>query len=429
MRFLSRPAQLAIFAVVGQSAAYLLSIVLARNLEVEGFEAYVVASAAFTLMVMFVPRGIDKYALRLLPALFERADWPRAGGFFRFAIRRILLTSIAVALAVALATIYFSTSPQATKIAILVSCLSLPAGALVHFGVEALSAMGRVVLATAIFRAAVPTMTLVLVGLLLLMPLGLNGALAVACWGAAWTLALVAMAIEVRRVAPKQLWHADSVEEGETWRAAARPFRVYRILLGLLAQASIIGLDYLQPSAVAVGAYAAAIATANLPLALVASSNRYYSQQLSTLLEQRDYAGVLALRHQRRRWLIPVIVLYLACVFGFGREILAIFHPEFVGSGITALYILAIATAVSMLYALGPTYLKYAAHDRFTVGIIVGTAVFHILLLMLLVPRYQAEGAAWAYAVSICMMYLVFSRLAHRELTMLEAERKLASAE
>ena len=77
MRFLSRPAQLAIFAVVGQSAAYLLSIVLARNLEVEGFEAYVVASAAFTLMVMFAPRGIDKYALRLLPALFERADWVR----------------------------------------------------------------------------------------------------------------------------------------------------------------------------------------------------------------------------------------------------------------------------------------------------------------------------------------------------------------
>lgn len=427
MRFLSRPAQLAIFAVVGQSAAYLLSIVLARNLEVEGFEAYVVASAAFTLMVMFAPRGIDKYALRLLPALFERPDWARARGFLRFAIRRILLTSIAVALVVALATIYFSTSPQATKIAILVSCLSLPAGALVHFGVEALSAMGRVILATAIFRAAVPAATLVLVALILLLPLELNGALAVACWGLAWTLALVAMASEIRRVAPNQLWQAASIEEGSTWTSAARPFWIYRILLGLIAQASIIALDYLQPSAVAVGAYAAAIATATLPLVLVTSSNRYYAQQLSLLLEKRDFTGVLQMRYQRRRWLIPVLVIYLVCIFLFGREILAIFRPEFAESGVTALRSLAIATTVSMLYALGPTYLKYAAHNHLTLGILIGTAVLHILLLLLLVPRYQADGAAWAYTVSSCVMYLVFSLLARRELVMLEAESNSTS--
>ncbi len=78
----------------------MLSIVLARRLGVEGFEAYVVASAAFTMMIMFAPRGIDKYALRLLPALFERGDWERARGFLRFGLREILWTSIVVASAV-----------------------------------------------------------------------------------------------------------------------------------------------------------------------------------------------------------------------------------------------------------------------------------------------------------------------------------------
>jgi len=297
----------------------------------------------------------------------------------------------------------------------------------VHFGVEALSAMGRVILATAIFRAAVPAATLVLVALILLLPLELNGALAVACWGLAWTLALVAMASEIRRVAPNQLWQAASIEEGSTWTSAARPFWIYRILLGLIAQASIIALDYLQPSAVAVGAYAAAIATATLPLVLVTSSNRYYAQQLSLLLEKRDFTGVLQMRYQRRRWLIPVLVIYLVCIFLFGREILAIFRPEFAESGVTALRSLAIATTVSMLYALGPTYLKYAAHNHLTLGILIGTAVLHILLLLLLVPRYQADGAAWAYTVSSCVMYLVFSLLARRELVMLEAESNSTS--
>ena len=65
---------LAGLAVAGQVIAYLLSAVLARRLGVDGFEAYVVASAAFMLMVTVAPRGIEKYALRVLPALLDRGE-------------------------------------------------------------------------------------------------------------------------------------------------------------------------------------------------------------------------------------------------------------------------------------------------------------------------------------------------------------------
>lgn len=205
MGHLGRAAKLATLALTGQGVAYLLSIVLARRLEVEGFEAYVVASAAFTMMIMFAPRGIDKYALRLLPTLFERGDWGYARGFLRFGLREIFWTSVIVATAVGLSVLYFSEAPRATKFAIGVSCLSLPTGALVHYGVEVLSANGRHILGTAIFRAAVPITTFVFVGLLLVLPLELSGAMAVACWGAAWTLALAVMAVEARRTTPPEV--------------------------------------------------------------------------------------------------------------------------------------------------------------------------------------------------------------------------------
>lgn len=424
MGHLGRAAKLAILAITGQGVAYLLSIVLARRLGVEGFEAYVVASAAFTMMIMFAPRGIDKYALRLLPALFERGDWERARGFLRFGLREILWTSIVVATAVGGWVLFLSDAPRPTKLAIGVSCLSLPAGALVHYAVEVLSANGRVILATAIFRTAVPTTTLLLVGLLLFMPFELGGAMAVACWGGAWTLALALMAIALRRTTPPEVWRADSTVEARTWRAAARPFWVYRISFALVAQAGIIALDSLQPSAVAVGAYAAAIATASLPLVLVTSTNRYYSRRLSILLEQRDFAGVLELRHKRLRWLVPVCALFLAFVFGFGREILSVFRPEFVDEGITALHILAVATATSMLFALAPTYLKYVGHNRATLVTGACAAAVQVLLLVLLVPRFAATGAALAYALSICGMYCIFARMAHRELVLLRSSDK-----
>lgn len=186
----------------------------------------------------------------------------------------------------------------------------------------------------------------------------------------------------------------------------------------------MIALDILQPSAAAVGAYAAAIATANLPLVLVTSTNRYYSRHLSILLEQRGYAAILKLRRERLQWLLPVVALFLALVFGFGREILGIFRPEFVDEGVTALQLLAIATATSMLFALAPTYLKYVGHNRFTLGAVAVAAAIQVLLLALLVPRFAAAGAALAYAVTMCGMYLVFAWMGHRELVLLRAGGK-----
>ncbi len=408
-------------AVTGQSVAYLLIVVLARQLGVDGFEAYAVASAAFTLMVMYAPRGIENYALRLLPALYDRGDWGRAGGFLRFGLRRTLGTSLLLGSAVYLWVQYFSNFPPATKLAIGVSCLSLPTGALVHYYVEVLSANGRDILATAIFRVAVPITTFILIGLLLYLPIGVSGAIAVGCWGIAWTLALAVIVIQVRRTTLPQVSRAKPTEERPTWGREARPFLIYRISLALLAQVGVIALDQLHPSAVAVGAYVAAVGTVNMALVLVTSTNRFYSRRLSILLEQQNYAGVLEARRERLRWLLPVMAIFLGTVFYFGRGILGFFRPEFVNEGLTALHLLAVATVITALFSLAPTYLKYMRHNRTMLRTVVGAAAIQVILLVLLVPHYAATGAAFAYAVSMCGMYLIFARMAHRELVMLRS--------
>ncbi len=48
-------------------------------------------------------------------------------------------------------------------------------------------------------------------------------------------------------------------------------------------------------------------------------------------------------------------------------------------------------------------------------------AAVQILLLLALVPRFGATGAAVAYAVSMCGMYGVLALLVHRELLLLKA--------
>lgn len=411
--------RLAALAFVGQCLSYVVSMVLARHLGVEGFQAYAVASAVFILMAVVAPRGAEKYALRLLPVLIEQGDWARARGYVLFGLRRTLLTSLIVGTLVGAWAWWVRDFSDATRLAILVTVLSLPAGALAHYALEVLSAWGRESMALALFRIVVPGVALLLVSILLVSVVEVSGAMAIACWGSAWLLVLGLMAWQAFRVMPTQLFHTQSIEETAVWKTAAQPFFVYRISLGVLAQSGIIALDLLQPSATATGAYAAAASTAGLAAVLATATNRAYARQLSLLLERRDYSTVLVLRRKRLRWLVPLLAMLLLVSFLFTPEILALFRAEFVEEGVATLRLLAVATAFTVLFALAPTYLKYRGRNRTTYVAVACTAVVQVGLLFLLVPRFGAPGAAAAYAAAICGMYAVLAWMARRELLML----------
>lgn len=413
--------RLAALAFVGQFVAYLMSVLLARHLGVEGFQAYAVASAVFILMAVVAPLGAEKYALRLLPVLIERGDWARARGYMRFGMRRTLQMVALLGTAVLLWAWWAPNLADATRLAIVFTVLSLPAGAVVHYGLEVLSAWSRDFIALALFRIVVPGLALLFVCLLLLSPLQVSGAMAIACWGLAWGLAMLLMAWQMRRTVPAGFTGVPSIEEPDPWNAALRPFFFYRISLGVLGQSGVIALDWLQPSATATGAYAAAASTVGLVAVLATATNRAYARQLSLLLERRQYALVLALRRKRLRWLLPLVAAFVLASFVFTDEILALFRAEFVAEGALALRLLALATAFTVLFALAPTYLKYRGRNRATYVAVACTAVLQLLLLLLLVPRWGTSGAAIAHAFSMSALYAALAWMARCELLLLSS--------
>jgi len=130
------------------------------------------------------------------------------------------------------------------------------------------------------------------------------------------------------------------------------------------------------------------------------------------------------LRSERLRWLLPALAVFLVIAFALTHELLALFRPEFVKEGVAPLRILAAATAFSVLFALAPTYLKYRRRNRTTYLTVACAAAAQGMLLLLLVPRLGATGAAIAYAISMSGMYGVFALMAHRELALLKAFRE-----
>lgn len=413
--------QLVGVAIAGQGVGYLLSVLLARRLSLEGFEAYLVASAAFILLATFAARGSEKYALLRFPALLRREDWGMAHGLLAFGVRRTLFTALAAATALSVWNWWAREPGDAVRAALFATGASLPAGALMHYGVEVLSAAGRPLRALTIFKFFVPATALSLVLLLLVAPMTITAAIAIGCWGVGWLVALVATGMALRRALPRALIRTPALYDRPRWRAESSPFFVYRLALALLGQTGVIALDLLQGSPVAVGAFGAAAATVGLAAVLATSTNRAYGRDLSMLLDTGDFDGLLAARRARLRWLLPAVLVFLILTFAFSRQILAPYGAALAESGAWPLRLLACSTAFGTIFALAPTYLKARRRNRGTYAIVAFAALGQLALLILLVPALGATGAALACATSMSAMYGMFALTAWRDLAALRA--------
>ena len=408
-------------AAAGQAISYLLAILIARQLGIADFEAYVVASAVFILMVAVAPCGIDKCAIRIVPALLVRNEWSLALGFLKFGARRILLAAIGLAVAVGAGVWWWGGIPEGTRAAVMVSCLALPAGALAHFGLEALAAIGREVLAATILRVGVPLVVLGTVALLLVAMPDLSGAMAIAAWTFAWLATLPVLFIAIRRALPLAFWRAPASERASEWSGEASLFWGHRIARALMAQSGVIALELLQSSPVAVGAYAAALATTSPALVLVTATNRVFARRLSIHLERRDMMALVELRRMRLRWVVPTVVVFLVVCVVFAEDIIGLFGAAFVEDGVTPLRLLAAATGFSMVFALSPTYLKHTQQRGATLWTVVAAAAAQLVLLGALVPSLGATGAALAFAISTVGLYGAFAVLAWLDWSRLKA--------
>jgi O-antigen/teichoic acid export membrane protein len=354
--------------------------------------------------------------------LLEAGDMSRVAGFSRFALRRVAVGTIAVA-AVGLGW-GLSREAMPIRAAVTAGVLAVPPGVLAATGLEVLTTAGRVREATTIVRIAVPSCVLLFVCAAIAAGVTLSGTAVIVAWGIAWWAALIPMLILIRRELGPAL-RATPVFEAAAWRAAAWPLWLYRIAVGLQAQAGILALEWFGASPAAVGAYAAATAVTSPALVLATSTNRAYSRDIATLIARRDVAALGELARRRRRWLLPALALFLMSAFGFAEPLLSLFRPEFVAAGTWPIRIIAVAAAVSISFSLSPTLLKYRDKNALVLGTVAVAAAIQLALLAVLVPVFGATGAALSYVASAVTMYVTCAVAAKSDLAHLGKEADL----
>lgn len=405
---MTRPLQLCLLALINWGLFYGLTVFLARTLDTRGFHDYSVAVATVMLLSSVATLGLEKYALRVLPAAFEKGEWGIAKGFVGFSIRCLVVASAAVG-AIYLYVRWLATEGPVTELwPMLVGVAVVPAVALAQLLIEVLAASGEVVRATFLYRFLFPVGALVFVFGIGSWTGRLTATQAVGGYAAAWLLTLAILWLEARRRMPAEVVEAEARLDRRSWISASMPFLVHSVMMTQFASLGILGLEFVGRSEKSVAVLAACMQTGSFVVLLATATNRYYSPRGSVLIERQDFAGIQRMIRERWRWLIPVTVIYFLGVAIFGRSILRLFGPGF-EDGYVALLWIAGGASISVILAMAPTYLKFVRRNRTVLGITALAALVNFGLIVLLGPRYGAAGAAVAYAISLGGMAIAFA--------------------
>jgi O-antigen/teichoic acid export membrane protein len=395
-------------ALVNWGLFYGLTVFLARSLDTRGFHDYSVAVATVMLLTSIASLGLEKYALRILPAAFEKGQWGIARGFVRFSIRSLLLTSMIAGLLYAGIRVLAHRGTLAELWPVLVGVAVVPAVALAQMFIEVLASSGEVVRATLFYRLLFPVAVLVLIIGIGSRTSGLTATGAVLGYAGAWLITLAVLWGQARNRIPAQVWSAEAQTEPRSWLFASAPFLVHSVMMTQFASLGIIGLEFVGRGEKSVAILAACMQTGSFVVLLATATNRYYSPLGSVLIEREDFAGIQRLILERWRWLVPVTLAYFMGIVLFGRQILGLFGPGF-SDGYPALVWISGGASVSVILAMAPTYLKFVRRNHTVLGITAVAAAVNFGLILLLGPEYGATGAAVAYAISLGGMAVVFA--------------------
>jgi O-antigen/teichoic acid export membrane protein len=403
-----RALQLCLLAAVNYLLFYGLGIFLARTLGTVGFGRYNVGVATFTMLASLATLGLEKFSLRVFPSYIEEGNWNYARGFARFSSLIILaVSSLGAILWVAgnwWSYDVFRTYPVTAAVLLVAFITSM---SLVMFLVEMLSAGGRAVLATLVYRLFLPVGVVGLIGAVALLGGGLTVRRALICYGASWVLSLALILEFVRHALPADIWKAAPKMriESRQWLRSSAPFLAQSFMMTLFASSGVIILEMLRPGDAEIGIYAAAMQVSSFAVLMATATNRFYAPRGSVLLDRKDWDGIGRLKRERHAWVNPMVLLFLAVILLFGKKIMGLYGPEFTG-GYPALCILALGIAVSVKYAMASLALQFFGKARWVLGATCVAGLLNVALLVALGGPFGATGAAIAYSLSLGGMSL-----------------------
>ncbi len=387
-----------------------VAIVLARTLGPEGFGTYAYVFALVSTLAIPAQFGVPRLVVRETARTQAKEQWGLMRGLWRWAVASI--GALSVALALVLLGVLWIFGDRFTPLqsqAALWGCVLLPLIALSSLKGATLQGLRRVVLGQlpeSIIRPGLFAV-LVVVAALVFGNAGFDAARAMQLHVVAAVAALLFGTVALARLRPQPV-AAGPVPEyrARLWLAAAWPLALVAgmrqlnthtdiLLLGVFTSAEDVGVYRIAAqgaSLVAFGLQAIALVVSPYFARLYAQGDHRALQRLATLSGRAAFAVAL-----------PVAVAFAV----WGEAIIGFLFGEDFRGGYLPLVILAAGQVVNGFFGHASTLLSMTGHERDTARTVTVAALLNIVLNVVLIPRFGANGAAAATTASLVVWNLL----------------------
>ncbi len=401
-------------AVGGWLLQFVVSIVLARNLGPQDYREYAVAIAMLALAGTFCELGTGKYAMRILPEYARKKRWSLAKGYYWFSASTVTLASMIGIVAGMWMTGGFALNGDQWSPARL-ALVFLPVTALVAVAAEFLMAEQKPFQGSLITAVICPGATLCLFLAFQKMQCPADSMLAVTCYGLADVAGLLWALVLLKRHAGPGMTGARPVVLPRKWLRWSIWFSLLAFVASWMPRLSLLAMDAIEPSAIEIARFAAALEISGFVLLVRKSTNKYYMPELSLIMTDQQWQLARIMARQRLVLIGSISATFLIGVLLFGKQMLGWFGPVF-SEGYTALCFMTAGTCVATIFSMAPEFLKFAGKLKTVLATYCLAGVLLTVLTVVLGSRYGASGAGFAFGFVFAATAIVFRVLASRQL-------------
>ncbi len=397
-----RRASRAAFSVqaLGLATSFGLQWLLARTLKADGYGLFVYSLTWISVLALVATLGLQRVALRFVPAYQVTGDWNLLRGFLLRSRQLVFLTAALLALAAAVVVHWrWAELPPGLAPVLAIAAAALPLTALLEVQVDVLRGFHRILLPLGARDVVRPALTALAVLALLGLGIDLTARWAMAIHVGSLSVAVALTSVAVGLASPALARNAEAEHETSEWLRVGLPLLLVAGSHLLLKQMDTLMIGMLLGPTQA-GIYAVAVRVV-LPISFgLKAVNTIMAPLIAQLHAEGDRNGLQRVTTLAAQRIFVFTVAAAAIAIVFAEPILAFFGGEFV-AGATALRLLAASHLVNALAGSVGLLLAMTGHQLDAAVLVGGGVGVNLVLNLALIPLWGIEGAAVATTVAM----------------------------
>ena len=385
---------------------FIISVILARLLSVEGFGTYTYVIAWVNLLRFPATLGLDKVVTREVAIYKTQSNWELMRGLLGWTNKAVLPASIVIALVAMGINWFVIGSDSLMAWAFCIALLTLPLNALRKLRLSAMKGLHKVVQGLAPEFLISPILIVILTGFTYLyLGENLNVLWVLGIRVVVSTITFAIGAIWLRQMLPQGLSHAIPKYKTSEWLRSALPLILFEGMHLVNSRLDIFMLGAIK-GVEAVGIYAVINRGVQLIIFILVAVNGVLAPTIASFYAEGKIQKLQKIVTKSSRIVLLISCLVSGTLIGCSYWYLLIFGTEFT-QGQNALVILSIGQLFNASTGSVGFLLTMTGHEKYMAFSVAISAIINILLNTWLIPQWGINGAAISTAITMILVNLL----------------------